>query len=303
MNDLMTDSFVAAAAKAQPQPQQGGADNPELRAFLAEADAAKAELTALRDELSRLRAAHEAASKAVAVAGGGERAALVRLLGSARRLRARLASMGRRAPAPAAHAAAGLRAQVRGLTADVQALRRQVSAARRDDAARRYLAVAGDAPTDEQLDRLLLAADDSASDSALQQATLLLSAAGEEQREVAEVERGLVELQELFVDMAALVDAQGEGIDDIERHVAAAAGDVGAAGAELAEARRMQGAARRRRLCLVAGGVAAALVLIAVAVVVALVLARRGGGGQQQQAGNILQVAGGLARSVKLAVE
>ncbi|GJN13585.1 hypothetical protein PR202_gb00306 [Eleusine coracana subsp. coracana] len=210
--------------------------------------------------------------------------------------------MGRRAPSPAAHAAAGLRAQVRGLTADVQALRRQVSAARRDDAARRYLAVAGDAPTDEQLDRLL-ASDDSSDSAALQQATLLLSAVGEEQREVAEVERGLVELQELFVDMAALVDAHGEGIDDIERHVAAAAGDVGAAGAELAEARRMQGAARRRRLCLVIGGVVAALVLVAVAAVVALVLARRGGGGQQQPAGNMLQVAGGLARSVKLAVE
>ncbi|KAL6905497.1 hypothetical protein ACP4OV_003098 [Aristida adscensionis] len=294
MNDLMTDSFVAAAAKAQ----QGGApatggDDPELRAFLAEADAAKNEMAALREELSRLRSAHEAsknAAVAVAVAaaaaaahpGAGRaatQAALVRLLGSARRLRARLASMDRRAPAPAAQATAGLRGRVRDLTADVQALRRQVSAERRGDAARRYLAVAGDEPTEEQLDRLV-AADDP--DAAMRAA--LLSAAGAEQEEAAEVERGLLELQQLFLDMAALVEAQGAGVDDIERQVAAAAGDVGAAEAELREARQLQGAARRRRAWLAGGAAALVLVAVAAAVVVALVLARRASGG----AGNLL---------------
>ncbi|RCV35912.1 hypothetical protein SETIT_7G277400v2 [Setaria italica] len=290
MNDLMTDSFVAAAAKAQqgsaPASSAGG-DAPELRAFLAEADAAKADMAALRDELSRLRAAHEASRHAVVVGSGGGRAAtqaaLVRLLGSARRLRARLASMDRRAPAPAAQAAAGLRGRVHDLTADVQALRCQVSAERREDAARRYLTVAGDAPTEEQLDRLLANTDDS--DAAMRAA--LLSAApaavAEEQeeaaREVSEVERGLLELQQLFLDMAALVEAQGAPLDDIERHVAAAAGDVGAAEAELREARRLQGEARRRRVCLAGGIAALLLVAVAVAVVAALVLARRGGGG------------------------
>ncbi|XP_012702960.1 syntaxin-121 [Setaria italica] len=267
MNDLMTDSFVAAAAKAQqgsaPASSAGG-DAPELRAFLAEADAAKADMAALRDELSRLRAAHEASRHAVVVGSGGGRAAtqaaLVRLLGSARRLRARLASMDRRAPAPAAQAAAGLRGRVHDLTADVQALRCQVSAERREDAARRYLTVAGDAPTEEQLDRLLANTDDS--DAAMRAA--LLSAAPAAQ---------------LFLDMAALVEAQGAPLDDIERHVAAAAGDVGAAEAELREARRLQGEARRRRVCLAGGIAALLLVAVAVAVVAALVLARRGGGG------------------------
>ncbi|RLM97947.1 hypothetical protein C2845_PM06G12550 [Panicum miliaceum] len=285
MNDLMTDSFVAAAAKAQhggaPASSAGG-DDPELRAFLAEADAAKAEMAALRDELSRLRTAHEASRNAVTVGSSGGRAAtqaaLVRLLGSARRLRARLASMDRRTPAPAVQAAAGLRGRVHDLTGDVQALRRQVSAERREDAARRYLAVAGDAPTEEQLDRLLANADDS--DAALLSAP---AAVAEEQqeaaREVAEVERGLLELQQVFLDMAALVEAQGAPLDDIERHVAAAAGDVGAAEAELREARRLQGEARRRRVCLASGIAALLLVAVAIAVVAALVLARRGGGG------------------------
>jgi syntaxin 1B/2/3 len=292
MNDLMTDSFVAAAAKAQeggaPASSAGG-DAPELRAFLTEADAAKAEMAALRDELSRLRAAHEASRHAVGSGGGraATQAALVRLLGSARRLRARLASMDRRAPAPAAHAAAGLRGRVHDLTADVEVLRRQVSAERREDAARRYLAVSGDAPTEDQLERLLANTDESDPDAAMRAALLSsaaapAAAAAEEQeeaaKEVAEVERGLLELQQLFLDMAALVEAQGAPLDDIERHVAAAAGGVGAAEAELAEARRLQGEARRRRACL-AGGVAALLLVgVAVAVVAALVLARKGGG-------------------------
>jgi syntaxin 1B/2/3 len=276
MNDLMTDSFVAAAAKAQ----QGGApghatdDDPELRAFLAEADAATTDMTALRDELAWLRSAHEASKTVVGSGAATTQAALVRLLGSARRLRARLASMDRRAPAPAAHAAAGLRGRVTNLTADVQALRRQVSAERRDDAACRYLAIVGDAPTEDQLDRLLAAGDGP-------DAAALLS----EEDEAAEIERGLLELQQLFLDMAALVDAQGARVDDFGRHVAASSGDVAAAGAEMAEARRMQGAARRRRLCLAGGAAALVLVAVALAVVAALVLARR-----RQQAGNLLQL-------------
>ncbi|KAF8726375.1 hypothetical protein HU200_019837 [Digitaria exilis] len=303
MNDLMTDSFVTAAAKAQ----HGGApassaagDDPELRAFLAEADAAKSEMAAMRDELSRLRIAHEASNNAVVVgSGGATQAALVRLLGGARRLRARLASMDRRAPAPAAQAAAGLRGRVHDLTADVQALRRQISAERREDATRRYFAVAGDAPSEEQLDRLLASTDDD-SDAAMRAALLSAPAAvAEEQeeaaREVAEVERGLLELQQVFLDMATLVEVQGAPLDDIERHVAAAAGDVGAAEAELGEARRLQ-VATRRRVCLAGGIAALLLVAVAIAVVVALVLTRKGGGGKLL----VREIAGDFARAVKL---
>ncbi|CAN6357878.1 unnamed protein product [Urochloa humidicola] len=93
--------------------------------------------------------------------------------------------------------------------------------------------------------------------------------------------------------MAALVEAQGAPLDDIERHVAAAAGDVGAAEAELREA-------RRRRVCLAVGIAALLLVAVAAAVVAALVLARRGVGGAG--AGNLvlLQIAADLpARAVK----
>lgn len=283
MNDLMTHSFVGAAAAApQAKRQQDGgsaAGADKLQAFLAEAEAAKNEMTALRNELSQLQSAHEA-SKSLLRPGApraATQAALVRLLGSARRLRARLASMDRRAPAPAAHATAGLRGRLQDLTAGVQTLRRQVSAERRSDAARCYLAVAGEAPTEDQLDRLVASGGAGANDADEAMRAAMLSSS-----EAEKVEGGLLELQQLFLDMAALVESQGPLLDDVERHVAAAAEDVGAAEGELREAQRLQGAARRRRMWL--GGGLAALLLVALAVaavVVALALARRKGGSVQ----------------------
>lgn len=286
MNDLMTDSFVGAAAVAQAQGQKHGGCSPsgdhgaeKLQAFLAETEAAKNEMAALRDELSQLQSAHEA-SKSLLHPGAlraATQAALVRLLGSARRLRTRLASMDRRAPAPAAQATAGLRGRLQDLTTGVQTLRRQVSAQRRGDAARRYLAVAGEAPTEDQLDRLVASGGAGATDADEAMRAAMLSSS-----EAEEVEGGLLELQQLFLDMATLVESQGPQLEDIERHVAAAGHDVGAAEGELQEARLLQGAARRRKMWLARGLTALLLVVLAVAaVMVALALARQKGGSVQ----------------------
>jgi len=123
---------------------------------------------------------------------------LVRLLGSARHLRVRLASMDHCAcaPSPAVQPAVGLRSRVHDLTGDVQVLRRQVSAERREGAAWQYLNVTEDAPTEEQLDRLLVHADNS--DAALLSSpATVVEEQQEAAREVAEVERGLLELQQI----------------------------------------------------------------------------------------------------------
>ncbi|KAM0862066.1 hypothetical protein ACQ4PT_045471 [Festuca glaucescens] len=156
--------------------------------------------------------------------------------------------MDRRAPAPAAQATAGLRGRLQDLTAGVQTLRRQVSSDRRGDAARRYIAVAGEAPTEEQLDRLVASGGAGAADVDEAMRAAMLSSS-----EAAEVEGGLLELQQLFLDMAALVESQGPRLDDIEGHVVAAAQDVGAAEGELLDARQLQLAARRRKMCWVRG--------------------------------------------------
>ena len=85
--------------------------------------------------------------------------------------------------------------RVGDLTADVQALQRQVSAERRSDVARRYLALAGNAPTKEQLDCLLTSSTEDPSDATMRAALLSASGAEEQEepvKEVAEVEHGLL---------------------------------------------------------------------------------------------------------------
>ncbi|KAF0888111.1 hypothetical protein E2562_010814 [Oryza meyeriana var. granulata] len=189
--------------------------------------------------------------------------------------------MDRRAPAPAPTATAttaGLRGRLQDLTTGVQVLRRQVSAKRQGDTARCYLAVAGEAPTKEQLDRLVATggASTTIDEEAAVRVAILSSAEAEE------VEGGQLELQQLFLDIAALVESQGARVDDIERHVATATGDVGAAEGELREGQRLRVAARRRRLWLSAGLAALLLVVLAaVAAALALGLARRKGGPTQ----------------------
>ncbi|KAB8116871.1 hypothetical protein EE612_058259 [Oryza sativa] len=282
MNDLMTDSFVgAAAAAAAPLDRQDGGGGPgdqKLEAFLREAEAAKDEMAALRDELSRLQAAHEA-SKALLRPGApraATQAALVRLIGSAG-ASARGWRPWTAAPPPGHH-----RRHRRPARPPAGPHRGRPgppppgSAERRGDAARCYLAVAGEAPTEEQLDRLVAAG------GANTDAEAAVRAAMKSSSEAEEVEGGLLELQQLFLDMAALVESQGARVDDIERHVAAAAGDVGAAEGELREAQRLRVAARRRRLWLSAGlAVLLLVVLAAAAAALALALARRKGGATQ----------------------
>jgi hypothetical protein len=69
MNDLIIDSFVADAAKAQqsgtPMAGPASSDDLELGVFLSKAYAAKTEMAALRDELSHLHSAHEASNNTV----------------------------------------------------------------------------------------------------------------------------------------------------------------------------------------------------------------------------------------------
>lgn len=65
-------------------------------------------------------------------------------------------------------------------------------------------------------------------------------------KEVLKLERSLQEVHQLFVDMAALVDQQGEVIDRIAFRIANAKADVAAAKVELTEAYKI-----KRRTCVI----------------------------------------------------
>lgn len=71
-------------------------------------------------------------------------------------------------------------------------------------------------------------------------------------REVMKIEKSILELQQLFMDMAVLVAAQGEVIDQIVVHVDNAVNDTEAGVKELATAVTIQ-KKTRKKMCMIIG--------------------------------------------------
>ncbi|KNC53768.1 t-SNARE family protein [Thecamonas trahens ATCC 50062] len=85
----------------------------------------------------------------------------------------------------------------------------------------------------------------------------------ERHEDIVRLERSIAELHQLFVDMAVLVDAQGELLDQIEHSVAQSVGYTAKAVKELGKANKYQRKARKKMCaCLVLGMVVLGAVLI-----------------------------------------
>ncbi|KAH1070972.1 hypothetical protein GLYMA_03G202800v4 [Glycine max] len=104
-------------------------------------------------------------------------------------------------------------------------LREQISYEYRDTVQRRYYAVTGENPDQETIDLLISTGE---SETFLQKAIQQQGRASvmdtiQEIRErhgtMKEIERSLHELHQVFMDMAVLIQHQGEHLDDIESHV------------------------------------------------------------------------------------
>nr|ACG34940.1 hypothetical protein [Zea mays] len=81
-----------------------------------------------------------------------------------------------------------------------------------------------------------------------------------------EVERSLLELHQVFLDMAVMVEMQGEKLDDIESHVASASHYVQGGNKELGKAKEYQ---RSSRKCLCIGIIILLLLVLLVIVPIA----------------------------------
>ncbi|KOM39119.1 hypothetical protein LR48_Vigan03g250100 [Vigna angularis] len=111
-------------------------------------------------------------------------------------------------------------------------LREQISYEYRDTVQRRYYAVTGENPDPDTIDLLISTGE---SESFLQKAIQQQGRASimdtiqeiqERHGTVKEIERSLHELHQVFLDMAVLVQHQGEHLDDIESHMALANSSV-----------------------------------------------------------------------------
>ncbi|KAG5043967.1 syntaxin-121-like [Glycine soja] len=104
-------------------------------------------------------------------------------------------------------------------------LREQISYEYRDTVQRRYYAVTGENPDQETIDLLISTGE---SETLLQKAIQQQGRASvmdtiqeiqERHGTMKEIERSLHELHQVFMDMAVLIQHQGEHLDDIESHV------------------------------------------------------------------------------------
>ncbi|XP_057951259.1 syntaxin-121-like [Malania oleifera] len=140
----------------------------------------------------------------------------------------------------------GLRKKLRDFMDSFNSLRQHISSDYRETVQRRYFTVTGENPNEETVDLLI---------STGQSETFLQKAIQEQGRgrimdtiveiqerhdAAKEMESNLRELHQVFLDMAVLVEAQGEQLDDIESQVARANSFVRGGTQQLQTARKHQ---------------------------------------------------------------
>ncbi|KAL7000318.1 hypothetical protein U1Q18_001467 [Sarracenia purpurea var. burkii] len=145
----------------------------------------------------------------------------------------------------------GLGKKLKIMMDEFQALRAKITTEYKETVERRYFTVTGEKANEELIDSLISSGE---SETFLQKAIQdqgrgqimdTISEIQERHDAVKEIERNLLELHQVFLDMAALVEAQGQQLNDIESHVAHASSFVRRGTDQLQEAREYQKSSRK----------------------------------------------------------
>ena len=156
-------------------------------------------------------------------------------------------------------------------TGDFAGLRARLGAEYREAVERRVFTVTGKRPTAADVDAMIESGE---SETVFQRAILehgrgavadTLADIRERHEAVRQLEGSLLDLHQVFLDMAVLVDAQGEMLDSIEAQVGRARDHVESGVTHLVEAKRSQKRTRRLMCC-------ALMTLIVIAVVIVLAI-------------------------------
>lgn len=116
---------------------------------------------------------------------------------------------------------------------------------------RRYFTITGEKADEETIENLIASGE---SESFLQRAIQeqgrgqimdTISEIQERHDAVKEIEKNLIELHQVFLDMAALVESQGQQLNNIESHVAHASSFVRRGTEQLEEAKEYQSSSRK----------------------------------------------------------
>ncbi|GAV01157.1 hypothetical protein RvY_11909 [Ramazzottius varieornatus] len=141
---------------------------------------------------------------------------------------------------------------------------------------KRQLDIAGRPTTDDQVDEMLesgnlqIFTEGIIADS--QQAKQALADVEARHQDIVKLETNIRELRDMFVDMALLVEAQGEMVDRIEYNVEHATEFVAQAKEETKKAVEYQSSARRKKICLI---ITAIIVVIIIVLAIAIPIAEK----------------------------
>lgn len=162
----------------------------------------------------------------------------------------------------------GLGKKLKDLMDNFQDLRARMAAEYKETVERRYFTITGERASDETIENLISSGE---SESFMQKAIQeqgrgqildTISEIQERHDAVKEIEKNLIELHQVFLDMAALVEAQGHQLNDIESHVAHASSFVRRGTEQLQEAREHQKSSRKWTCIAIIAGVVLIVVML-----------------------------------------
>lgn len=110
----------------------------------------------------------------------------------------------------------GLRSKLRDMMNEFNSLRERIVAEHKEDLKRRYFNATGQEASEEIVEKILLGGGQI---EAFEKKGELNLENQERQEAVRQIQRSLMKLHQVFLDMALLVEAQGEHVDDIEQNV------------------------------------------------------------------------------------
>ncbi|KAL1336017.1 hypothetical protein HN51_030436 [Arachis hypogaea] len=145
----------------------------------------------------------------------------------------------------------GLGKKLKDIMDDFQGLRAKMQHEYKETIERRYFTITGEKADEETIENLISSGE---SENLVQKAIReqgrgqimdTISEIQERHDAVKEFEKNLIELHQVFLDMAALVESQGEQLNNIESHVAHASSFVTRGVSQLQEARDYQTNSRK----------------------------------------------------------
>ncbi|GFY89703.1 syntaxin of plants 112 [Actinidia rufa] len=131
----------------------------------------------------------------------------------------------------------GLRIKLRDMMNDFQSLREKIVIEHKEGLKRRYFNATGEEPKEELIEKMV---SGGGKVEIFEGKTDLVMENQERHEALKEIQRSLTELHQVFLDMAVLVDTQGEKINDIKENVARAGAYVSGGTKELIQAKEMK---------------------------------------------------------------